>query len=98
MERHSASLWLHRSDPVWPEAELTPREALFLPRRPVPLRTAAGHVAAESLVPYPPGIPLVLPGERLTPEMVDLILSVQAAGIRFQGAADTSLQHILVVT
>jgi len=92
-----ASLWLHGSGAVWPEADLSPREASFAPHRFVPLREAAGRLAAESLVPYPPGIPLVMPGERLSEETVELVLSLQAAGIRFQGAADPSLEHILVI-
>ena len=50
-----------------------PREAFLGPQEVVPFDQAVGRVAAESLAAYPPGIPNVLPGERLTRETVDYI-------------------------
>jgi Orn/Lys/Arg decarboxylase, C-terminal domain len=52
-------LW--RPGPV-PEQALSPREAFFAPSRRVRLQDAAGEVAAELVVPYPPGIPALAPG------------------------------------
>lgn len=94
----AAALWLQRPLTVWPEAGLSPREATFRAHRRAPLAEAVGMVAAESLVPYPPGIPLVMPGERLTPDLLDFVRSVRAAGVRFQGAADPTLAEILIVS
>src|SRR5919108_648711 len=54
--------------PPWGELVMTPREAFLGPQEVVPAADAAGRVAAESLAAYPPGIPNVLPGERLTAE------------------------------
>src|SRR4051794_3135163 len=51
---------------VQPEGVLTPREAFFAPRQVVPLAEAAGRVTTEMIAPYPPGIPLLLPGDRVT--------------------------------
>ena len=51
--------------PPPPEGVLTPRQALFAPRRTLPLAEAEGLVAACQVAPYPPGIPVVAPGERL---------------------------------
>ncbi|MYA90663.1 MAG: lysine decarboxylase, partial [Synechococcus sp. SB0663_bin_10] len=45
-----------------------PRTAWFGPSRRLPLKEAVGHVVAEAVTPYPPGIPLLLPGERLDEE------------------------------
>lgn len=51
--------------PKPPEAVLTPRQALFAPREPVPLADSAGRVAAGQIAPYPPGVPVAAPGERI---------------------------------
>ena len=61
------SAW-RRTFPQPPAAEqvLGPREALFARRERMPLRAAVGRVAAESVAPYPPGIPVIAPGERVT--------------------------------
>ena len=48
-----------------PEAALTPRQALFAPREAIPLGEAAGRIAACQIAPYPPGVPVVAPGERI---------------------------------
>ena len=59
--------------PPWGELAMTPREAFFGPQEVVPADDAAGRVAAESLAAYPPGIPNVLPGERLTAETIQYV-------------------------
>ena len=82
---------------VHPESILTPREAFFAADVDVPLSQAAGRVAAEPITPYPPGIPLVMPGERLDPEVVSLLRSLRANGNPIS-ASDPSLNHVKVVT
>jgi arginine/lysine/ornithine decarboxylase len=52
---------------------------------------AAGQVAAEQLTPYPPGIPVVVPGERLTEPIIDYLRSGLAAGMAIPDATDPSL-------
>lgn len=51
--------------PAPPEAALTPRQALFAPRRELPLERAEGLISAGQVAPYPPGIPVIAPGERI---------------------------------
>ena len=51
--------------PPLPEQVLSPRQALFTPRETVPLEQAAGRVAAGHIAPYPPGVPVIAPGERI---------------------------------
>ncbi|MBO9604419.1 MAG: aminotransferase class I/II-fold pyridoxal phosphate-dependent enzyme [Paenibacillaceae bacterium] len=74
--------------------------AMRLPRaggagtRRVALRDAAGLIAAEMIVPYPPGIPVLYPGERITPATVRYLQSLAATGARFQGAADGGIEYI----
>ena len=78
--------------------EMPPREAFFGPQEVVPFEEAVGRVAAESLAAYPPGIPNVLPGERLTQETVDYIREVVEHGGWVRGAVDRSLRTIRVVS
>ena len=59
--------------PPWGELVLSPREAFLGPQEVIPFDAAAGRIAAEGLAAYPPGIPNVLPGERLTAETLDYI-------------------------
>ena len=51
--------------PEPPEMVLTPRQALFAPRKSLPLEQAEGQVAACQVAPYPPGVPVIAPGERV---------------------------------
>lgn len=53
------------SAPPLPQAVTTPREALFARKERVPLSQALGRVVAEQLAPYPPGVPIAAPGERI---------------------------------
>ena len=83
--------------PPWGEPVITPREAFLGPQEIVPTRAAVGRVAAESLAAYPPGIPNVLPGERLTAETLDYIAQTLASGGSLRGASDRALRTLRVV-
>jgi arginine decarboxylase len=83
--------------PPWGSLELPPREAFLGPQEVIPFSEAVGRIAAESLAAYPPGIPNVLPGERLTQETVDYINEVVEHGGWVRGAVDRSLKTIRVV-
>jgi len=83
--------------PPWGSLELPPRAAFFGPQEVVPFADAVDRIAAESLAAYPPGIPNVLPGERLTRETVDYINEVVEHGGWVRGAVDRSLKTIRVV-
>lgn len=80
-----------------PSAALTPREAWFAPARPVLLEDARDCVAAETVAPYPPGIPVVCAGERITEDVVELLKYIRDNGIACQGLADYSKQTIMTV-
>jgi lysine decarboxylase len=75
---------------------MTPREAFFGPQEVVPADDAAGRVAAESLAAYPPGIPNVLPGERLTAETIQYVRRALDLGGSLRGASDRRLRTIRV--
>lgn len=76
---------------------LSPREAFFAVTRTVPLGSAAGEVAAELVIPYPPGIPVLAPGEVITGEKVDYLRHGAALGMYLSGPADPQLATIRVV-
>jgi arginine decarboxylase len=83
--------------PPWGRLEVAPREAFLGPQEAIPFPDAVGRLAAESLAAYPPGIPNVLPGERLTQETIDYIGTVVEHGGWVRGAVDRSLRTVRVV-
>jgi arginine decarboxylase len=83
--------------PPWGPLELSPREAFLARQEAVPLGEAAGRIAAESLAAYPPGVPNVLPGERISAETVEFIRDTLSHGGTLRGAVDRTLETIRVV-
>ena len=76
----------------------SPREAFFAPSCPVPLDEAIDLVAAELVIPYPPGIPAVIPGELVAAETVTYLRDGVRHGMHLRGATDPTLATIRVVT
>ncbi|WP_031024386.1 aminotransferase class I/II-fold pyridoxal phosphate-dependent enzyme [Streptomyces sp. NRRL WC-3725] len=79
------------------EQAVLPRDAFFGPAEQVPAERAVGRVAAETISPYPPGVPVVAPGEVITAEVVDYLRSGVAHGFLVPDAADSSLKTFRVV-
>ena len=73
-----------------------PRDAFFAPAEAVPTAEAVGRVAAEQITPYPPGIPAVVPGERLTADVLDYLRTGLEAGMVLPDPADPTLATIRV--
>jgi lysine decarboxylase len=82
--------------PTWGELVMTPREAFLGPQEVIPFDDAAGRVAAEGLAAYPPGIPNVLPGERMTSETLAYIRESVAHGGYVRGGSDRELKTLRV--
>jgi arginine/lysine/ornithine decarboxylase len=79
------------------ETVMLPRDAFFGPTEDVPARDAVGRVGAEQITPYPPGIPVIVPGERINAAVVDYLESGLQAGMVLPDPADPSLHTIRVV-
>ncbi|UMB69480.1 aminotransferase class I/II-fold pyridoxal phosphate-dependent enzyme [Mycobacterium paraterrae] len=79
------------------ESERLPRDAFFAPTETIELKAAAGRISAEQLTPYPPGIPAVVPGERLNDAVIDYLRSGIDAGMNVPDAADKTLRTVRVV-
>jgi arginine decarboxylase len=73
-----------------------PRDAFFGPVESVPVADAVGRIAAEQITPYPPGIPVVVPGERLNREVIDYLLTGLEGGMVLPDPADPKLETIRV--
>jgi arginine decarboxylase len=83
--------------PPWGPTEMTPREAFLGPQEIVPFEESEGRIAAESLAAYPPGVPNVLPGERLSRDTIEFIADSLAHGGQVRGASDRTLKTVRVV-
>lgn len=102
----TAAIGRHRSTPravvesaafsVDPRMAMPPRQAFFAPSLRVPLDSAIGRVCAELVAPYPPGIPVLAPGEEITAGSLEVLTRARAAGVRIAYAADPSLATIRV--
>ncbi|MEG4807665.1 aminotransferase class I/II-fold pyridoxal phosphate-dependent enzyme [Microcoleus sp. F8-D3] len=76
---------------------LSPREAFFSSTETVPADKAVDRPCAELICPYPPGIPVLMPGEIITPAAVDYLQQILAAGGKITGCSDRGLQTLKVV-
>ncbi|MEU3948882.1 ornithine decarboxylase [Streptomyces sp. NPDC029526] len=79
------------------EQVLLPRDAFFGPAEEVPVGEAAGRVAAEMITPYPPGIPAILPGERLTEPVLRYLRTGLDGGMFLPDPTEPSLETVRVV-
>jgi arginine/lysine/ornithine decarboxylase len=79
------------------ETVMLPREAFFARTEDVPVNLAPGRICAEQVTPYPPGIPVLLPGERIGQEALDYLLSGIQAGMVIPDATSSQLETIRVV-
>lgn len=80
------------------EMVVIPRE-VFLAKdsKKVSLNKAVGHISAQTLTPYPPGIPILIPGERITRETCDYLFELSQKNIRISGQETETLRTIKVV-
>lgn len=76
---------------------LTPRQVYFAPKKTVPVAAAMGKISGESICPYPPGIPVILAGELITPEAIAYLQGVQALGGTLTGNRDPQLKTLEIV-
>ncbi|HUA08596.1 MAG TPA: aminotransferase class I/II-fold pyridoxal phosphate-dependent enzyme [Candidatus Acidoferrales bacterium] len=83
--------------PSIPPMRMLPREAFLADTEFVEFRKSAGRICAETISPYPPGIPVLSPGEEITPELIDYLRLELKAGVRIQGPYDDQLKKIRVV-
>ncbi|WP_327099689.1 ornithine decarboxylase [Nocardia vinacea] len=79
------------------ETTMLPRDAFFGAVDTVEMKSAAGRIVAEQLTPYPPGIPVAVPGERLNEAVIDYLVTGVRAGMMVPDAADSSMRTVRAV-
>lgn len=82
---------------IQPEMVLSPQEAFYSERKSLTLDKSVGQVCGEFVMCYPPGIPILAPGERITREIVDYIQFAKERGCSLQGTEDPEVNHINVI-
>jgi arginine decarboxylase len=100
VERHRAAPRPAVPAAAWtvePEQVLPPREAFFADREHVPAGSAAGRVSAELVAPYPPGVPVLAPGERVTAAGLAALQEARDDGALIAYATDPTLATLAVV-
>jgi lysine decarboxylase len=83
--------------PIESEAVVPIRDAFLGRGEAVPVDEAVGRVSCESIAGYPPGVPTLLPGERVTTEVVAYLRALTRAGARLHGAADPTFTTVRVL-
>jgi arginine decarboxylase len=84
-------------NPEIPQLSLSPRDAYYADTEVIPLKEAAGRIIAEFIMVYPPGIPILLPGEVITQENIDYIMEHLDVGLPVQGPEDKTVRNIKVI-
>jgi lysine decarboxylase len=93
--KEGIGLWDHEY--IAPVVKLSPREAFYADREAAPLADCVGRVSCEFVMCYPPGIPILAPGELVTREARDYIMYAKSKGSLVMGPQDMTLENIFVV-
>ena len=80
-----------------PVVAASPQEAFYAPKKSLPLRETEGMVCSEFVMCYPPGIPILAPGERITKEILNYIEYAKAKGCSMTGPEDPEILHLNVL-
>ncbi|MGL6064348.1 MAG: aminotransferase class I/II-fold pyridoxal phosphate-dependent enzyme [Fusobacteriaceae bacterium] len=83
--------------PAIPELVQIPREAFYSDKNTVLFEDSEGKISGEMIMAYPPGIPIIVPGERITRETIDYIRDLKNAKLHIQGMEDPDLVNINVI-
>lgn len=84
--------------PAIPKKILNPREAFNSDKISIPLKESLGKISAEFLLAYPPGIPLLCPGEEVTQDVLDYVEDLKRANLYVQGTEDPTVSNLNVVS
>lgn len=82
---------------IEPKVETSPRDAFYGKQKSVPISESAGKVSCEFVMCYPPGIPMLAPGELITPEILDHIKYSKERGCMMTGTEDMNIERIKIM-
>ena len=94
---HTDGAGLLSQEYIDPEVAASPQEAFYAPKKSLPLRETEGMVCSEFVMCYPPGIPILAPGERITAEILDYIEYAKAKGCSMTGPEDPDILRLNVL-
>ncbi|MDO5095946.1 MAG: aminotransferase class I/II-fold pyridoxal phosphate-dependent enzyme [Peptostreptococcaceae bacterium] len=80
-----------------PIVQMSPQDAFYSKSYSVPLTKSGGKISAEFVMAYPPGIPILAPGEQITDEILEYIQFAKAKGCKMTGTKDMAMENIFVV-
>ncbi len=89
---------LLRQEYIPPDVVTSPQVAFYADKKSIPLSESAGQVGCEFVMCYPPGIPILAPGERITPQILSYIEYAREKGCSLTGPEDPEIRHINVMT
>ncbi len=85
------------SEYIPPEVILPPQQAFYANKKAVPLQQSIGEICSEFVMCYPPGIPILAPGERITTDIVDYICYAKEKGCFLTGPQDMNITKLNIV-
>ena len=88
---------LHNAEYITPIVAATPQKAFYADKELIPIRETAGRICGEFVMCYPPGIPILAPGEKITQEIIDYTLFAKEKGCSMQGPEDGTLERLNVL-
>lgn len=88
---------IHMDEYIDPVIVMSPQDAFYAPIETVRLKAAVNRISAEFVMCYPPGIPLIAPGEMITEELIDHIEYARRKGCSLTGTQDMDVHEIKVV-
>lgn len=82
---------------ITPEVGIPPQQAFYAEKHSVPTKKSIGYISGEFVMAYPPGIPILAPGERITERIIDYIIYAKEKGSFLTGTEDMSIENIRIV-
>lgn len=82
---------------ISPQVVVTPQDAFYAPKESLPLSETAGRVCSEFVMCYPPGIPILAPGERITDKILNYIVYAKEKGCSMTGPEDERIEALNVL-
>lgn len=80
-----------------PKVVMTPQDSFYAEKEPLPLEKAKGRICSEFVMCYPPGIPILAPGEEITDDIINYIVYAKEKGCSLTGPEDEKIEHLNVL-
>ena len=86
-----------KTEYIDPIVVCSPKDAFYSNKKSLPLDETVGETAAEFLMCYPPGIPIIAPGEKITKEIIDYVHYAKKKGCQITGPEDMSIRKLQII-